>query len=329
MFKYFRLTAIIMLLAASLLSLSGCSSCKNEAGTGYRVVDESGVETYFTAAPERILTMGMGSDGIVLGLVPPERLVSISALADDPCSSNIVELAKKVKRKHRYLSAEQAMALQPDVVFAYDWTKQEQINTMRDLGIKVIVLKGPRTINDIKRNITTISAALNEQKKGAKLITSMDMELDKLSTKLQERGNAPKRRVLLLSLMQTYGGKGCLYDDLCNRAGVINCLSEAGLSNGQALTKEMIVKINPELIIMPVYNDHNTFDINKHNEEFLNDPALVDVDAIKHGRLFYPREGYIYNCSQDAVFGAVEIARAAYGEDFAQDGSRHLSVVDE
>lgn len=327
MYKFIRLTTIVMLLIALLLSLSGCSSCKNELGGGYRVIDETGTETCFTTNPTKILTLGMGSDSIVLGLVPPERLVSINSLADDPSSSNIVELAKKIKKKHRYLSAEQAMALQPDVVFVYDWTKQEQINTMRDLGMKVIVLKGPRTIDDIKQNITTISAALNEREKGAKLIAAMDMELDKLSTKLQERGNKLKRRVLLLSLMQTYGGKGCLYDDLCSRAGVVNCLSEAGLSNGQALTKEMIVKINPELIIMPVYNDHNTFDINKHNEEFLSDPALVDVDAVKYRHLFYPREGYIYNCSQDAVFGAVEIARAAYGEDFAQGSSRHLSVV--
>lgn len=329
MLKFIRLTIILVLTAALFLSLSGCGSCKNELGNGYKVVDEAGMETCFTSKPEKILTLGMGTDGIVLGLVPPERLVSINSLADDPCSSNIVDLAKRVKNKHRYLSAEQAMALQPDVVITYDWTKPEQINTMRDLGMKVIVLKGPRTIEDIKRNITTIATVLKEQEKGAKLIAAMDMELDKLSTKLCERGDTHKRRVLLLSLMQTYGGKGCLYDDLCSRAGVINCLSEAGLSNGQALTKEMIVKIDPELIIMPVYNDHNTFDINKHNEEFLNDPALVDVAAVKHRRLFYPREGYIYNCSQDAVFGAVEIARAAYGEEFSQNSCRHLSVADE
>lgn len=327
MCKFIKLIVIFLLLMAILMNAAGCSSRVAESHNGYKVVDESGSEIYFSSKPERIMTLGMGIDGIVLGLVPPEKMVSVNSLADDPCSSNIVELAKKIKNKHRNPSTEYVMSLQPDVVFAYEWTKSEYIDTMRDLGIKIVVLKGPRTIEDIKRNITTVADTLQEPQQGARLIASMDQEFEALKTKLKKHNHEPKKRVLLLSLMQTYGGKGCLYDELCKEAGVINCLSDAGLHNGQALTKEMILKMQPDVIIMPVYNDHNTFDINKHNEEFLRDPALRDVKAVKNKQLYYPREGYIYNCSQDAVFGAVEIARAAFGKDFAQDSTRHISVL--
>lgn len=327
MYRFVRLIFILLLLVTMLINSTGCSSSVAESHNGYKVVDEAGNEIYFSSKPERIMTLGMGTDGIVLGLVPPDKIVSVNSLADDPCSSNIVDLAKKIKNKHRNPSAEYVMSLQPDVVFAYEWTKSEYIDTMRDLGIKVVVLKGPRTIGDIKRNITTVAAALQETQQGNMLVAAMDKELEALKIKLKKHNHEPKKRVLLLSLMQTYGGKGCLYDELCKEAGVINCLSDAGLHNGQALTKEMILKMQPDVIIMPVYNDHNTFDINKHNEEFLRDPALRDVQAVKNKQLYYPREGYIYNCSQDAVFGAVEIARAAYGKEFIQDGTRHISVL--
>lgn len=326
MYRFVRLIFILLLLVTILINSTGCSSVA-ESHNGYKVVDEAGNEIYFSSKPERIMTLGMGTDGIVLGLVPPEKMVSVNSLADDPCSSNIVDLAKKIKNKHRNPSAEYVMSLQPDVVFAYEWTKSEYIDTMRDLGIKVVVLKGPRTIGDVKRNITTVAAALQETQQGNRLIAAMDKELEALKIKLKKHNYESNKRVLLLSLMQTYGGKGCLYDELCKESGVINCLSDAGLHNGQALTKEMILKMQPDVIIMPVYNDHNTFDINKHNEEFLRDPALRNVQAVKNKQLYYPREGYIYNCSQDAVFGAVEIARAAYGKEFIQDGTRHISVL--
>ncbi len=326
MYRFVRLIFILLLLVTILINSTGCSSVA-ESHNGYKFVDEAGNEIYFSSKPERIMTLGMGTDGIVLGLVPPEKMVSVNSLADDPCSSNIVDLAKKIKNKHRNPSAEYVMSLQPDVVFAYEWTKSEYIDTMRDLGIKVVVLKGPRTIGDVKRNITTVAAALQETQQGNRLIAAMDKELEALKIKLKKHNYESNKRVLLLSLMQTYGGKGCLYDELCKEAGVINCLSDAGLHNGQALTKEMILKMQPDVIIMPVYNDHNTFDINKHNEEFLRDPALRNVQAVKNKQLYYPREGYIYNCSQDAVFGAVEIARAAYGKEFIQDGTRHISVL--
>ena len=93
--------------------------------------------------------------------------------------------------------------------------------------------------------------------------------------------------------MSSYGGKGCIFDNMCKEAGVINGVSAAGIKNGQQITKEMLVKIDPDLLIMPVYNDHGNFDIKKYNQEFLEDPSLQTMRAIKNKQLFYPNEGYI------------------------------------
>ena len=255
-----------------------------------------------------------------------DKLVAVNYLADDPVSSNLVEQAKKIQHKIKNPSAEEVLALKPDVVFAYDWSDMNRVENLRNLGMNVIVLKGPATIEDIRRNVRTIAKAMHADSKGEELVKLMDSRLVQVKQQVAALKLQQPKKIVLVSLMSSYGGEGCIFDDMCKEAGVINGVSAAGIKNGQQVTKEMLVKIDPDLLIMPVYNDHGNFDIKKYNQEFLEDPSLQTMRAIKSKQLFYPNEGYIYNCSQDVVFGVQEIAHAAYGEAFAVQGVQHLRV---
>ena len=255
-----------------------------------------------------------------------DKLVAVNYLADDPVSSNIVEQAKKIQHKIKNPSAEEVLALKPDVVFAYDWSDMNRVENLRNLGMNVIVLKGPATIEDIRQNVRTIAKAMHANSKGEELVKLIDSRLAQVKQQAAALKLQQPKKIVLVSLMSSYGGKGCIFDDMCKEAGVINGVSDAGIKNGQQVTKDMLLKINPDLLIMPVYNDHGNFDIKKYNREFLDDPSLQTMRAIKNKQLFYPNEGYIYNCSQDVVFGVQEIAHAAYGEAFAIQGVQHLRV---
>lgn len=161
----------------------------------------------------------------------------------------------------------------------------------------------------LKRMWKLIAKTLGEEDKGNLMIAKMDDKLAEIKEKVDNIKPEQRKKLVLISLMTSYGGKGCTlwYLSVCR---CYKWRSDAGLHNGQILTKEMLVAINPDLLIMPVYNDHNTFDIEKYNKEFLEDPALQTLNAVKEKRFFYPREGYIYNSSQDIVFGVQEVARA-------------------
>lgn len=261
-----------------------------------------------------------------MGLGMEDKLVAVNYLADDPVSSNLVEQAKKIQHKIKNPSAEEVLALKPDVVFAYDWSDMNRVENLRNLGMNVIVLKGPATIEDIRQNVRTIAKAMHADSKGEELVKLMDSRLTQVKQQVEALKLQQPKKIVLVSLMSSYGGKGCIFDDMCKEAGVINGVSAAGIKNGQQVTKEMLVKIDPDLLIMPVYNDHGNFDIKKYNQKFLEDPSLQTMRAIKSKQLFYPNEGYIYNCSQDVVFGVQEIAHAAYGEAFDMQGAQHLRV---
>ena len=115
---------------------------------------------------------------------------------------------------------------------------------------------------------------------------------------------------------------------MCRHAGVTNGIAAGGIKNGQTLTKEMLVKINPDILLLPNYDDHGTYDSQAFIRDYLEDPSLQTITAIRNQACYYPRESYVYNASQDFVFGVQEIAYCAYGEAFRQEDNRHISFAD-
>ena len=173
-----------------------------------------------------------------------------------------------------------------------------------------------------------VAAALGEEEKGEALVALFDAEREALAGRLKEVPPDARKTVVVISMSPTYGSRGGLFDGLCGMAGVTNGAAEIGLTAGQALTKEHIVAVNPDVLIVPVWNDHGSYDIEKFNREYLDDPALQTVRAIRERQIYRPHEGYIYNASQDMIFGAQDIAHAAYGDIVPLPVHRHLSVVE-
>ena len=308
----------------------GCSNDRTKVSySGYTVVDAMGTTVHIPQKPKRILTLAMCTDSMVLGMLPTTNLVGINNLADDPVSSNIVAKAKKIPLKIKDPSAEEIMALKPDLIIATGWTGADKVSMMRELGFPVIVIPLITTLEDIKQSINIIAAALAEEEKGAEIINKMEQELTFIREKIAKIPESSRKKVVLLSVMTTYGGSGCLFDDMCKYAGVENGIATAGIKNGQVLTKEMLVKINPDILLLSSYNNHGTYDVSKFNNEYLQDPSLQTITAIKTQNLQYPREGYTYNASQDVVYGVRELAYCAYGKEFMQDYDNHISVAPE
>ncbi len=322
------------MIAASILlcvMMAGCGAEQQaeSRGTSYRIVDSRGVTVELAKKPQKIVTFSAGTDQILLGMVSTERLAAINALLDDPVSSNIVAKAKKIPVKIHIPSAEQLIAMQPDLVIAPDWVSEEIVGMLRDAGLKVIVCKGAKNAEDVQGNIRLIAKAIGEEEQGKRLVAAMDTKLAEIQQKTAAISEGQRKKVVLISLMTTYGGGDCMFDDMCRRANVVNGLAAAGIKNGQTFNKEQLVAINPDLLILPAYNDHGNYDVESYRREFLEDPSLQTLRAIREQNLYLPREGYLYNSSQDMVFGVQEVAYAAYGEDFAQPADRHLSVSGE
>lgn len=319
----------VLLLGVLLLVLAaGCGNKAPEQAAGYTVTDAQGRAVAFEKKPVRILNYGLWLDNIVLGMLPPERLVGIDHMADDPNSSNIVGIAEGIAEKINHPSAERVLALHPDVVFLDADIDAGPAQTLPELGIRVVACKKPHNAEELRAAVRMVAAALGEEEKGEALVALFDAEREALAGRLKEVPPDARKTVVVISMSPTYGSRGGLFDGLCSMAGVTNGAAEIGLTAGQALTKEHIVAVNPDVLIVPVWNDHGSYDIEKFNREYLDDPALQTVRAIRERQIYRPHEGYIYNASQDMIFGAQDIAHAAYGDIVPLPVHRHLSVVE-
>ena len=182
----FCLVLIFLLISGCSSSLQSQSNSKADATQNmletsstrsYSITDLTGTKVTFNAKPKKILTFAMYTDQIVLGLVTSDRLVGINVLLDDPVVSNIIPIAKKVTRKIGDPSAEQVLSMKPDLIIVSDWTDAAKIQSMRDLGLKVVSVKAPVTIQDAKDAVSQVAAAIGEPEKGKQLVGLMDKKL--------------------------------------------------------------------------------------------------------------------------------------------------------
>lgn len=60
----------------------------------------------------------------------------------------------------------------------------------------------------------------------------------------QQTGRPPVG--LLVSQMTSYGGKNSMFDTVCTKARVTNGIAMVELNNGEKLTKELVVKADPD-----------------------------------------------------------------------------------
>ncbi|MGM9519857.1 MAG: ABC transporter substrate-binding protein, partial [Phascolarctobacterium sp.] len=104
---------LVLFLLCSIL-ISGCTR-KKTAPTDekilYSVTDATGFKLNFTAKPQRIISLSISTDEILLDLVPTASIVALTKYVDDAGISNVVERAQEVKGRVRDTNPESILAM--------------------------------------------------------------------------------------------------------------------------------------------------------------------------------------------------------------------------
>ncbi len=242
--------ALLLCVLSLLLTACSPSGPRSSEPVAYQVTDTEGTVTAFPAPPKRIVTLSMSTDEVMLGLVEPERMAAVNGLLDDPVSSNVTALVKAIPRRIGNPTVEEIMALQPDLVVVPDWGDLSIVPSLREAGLKVVVCKGAKNLAEIRETITLLAAAAGEEERGARLQSMMDEKLAEIEAKVQQIPPEQRKSVVLISLMSAYGGIGSSFDEACSLAGVTNGRAAFGIRDGQVMTKEQLVAINPDILFL-------------------------------------------------------------------------------
>ena len=304
---------IIMLLTGALL-LTGCGQSgfgSIQSGMHYFGFGDAAYSTSLHSKPQRIVSLNIRSDEILLALVNPERVVALSRLADDDGISNITEDAKKISQRVT-LNAEQLIFMRPDLVLATQSQPPELIQTLRDAGIIVHVHKTPHKIGEVETVIRQTADAVGEKEGGERLIQQMEGEMKPINAAVAHISAEERVKLVRFTLLGGSGGKGTAFDEICRLAGVQNGASVIGVQNGQQLSKEQIISFNPDVLILPTWGYTTNTDMEQYAADILNDPALQQVTAVKDRRVVAIEDRHMLSTSQYMIECVKDIFRAAY-----------------
>lgn len=185
-------------------------------------------------------------DAILVELIPPERIGALSHYSGDPRSSSIdPALARRFPATNG--TAEEVLALRPELVLASSFTPAATQAAYRRLGLEVATFGTASTIEDNKRQILDIAAAVGAPERGRAIVARIDRAVAAVSPRDAARPSA----LLWLGSSALVNGGGTLIDDLLRTAGFRNASADYGIRYTAALPLELVAANPPDVMLSP------------------------------------------------------------------------------
>ena len=127
-------------------------------------------------APTRIVSLNQCLDAILVELVPKERIAAISHYSRDPLRSPIAALAQTLPIT--YESAEEIVALRPDLVLASRHSAIPTRNALRRVGIHYELFDVPFSVKESLAQIRQIAALVDNAAAGEALVTRIERAIE-------------------------------------------------------------------------------------------------------------------------------------------------------
>jgi len=195
-------------------------------------------------SPQHITSLNLCTDQILMMLVEPTRIASISHLSRQRAISAMAAVTAKLPIN--YGKAEEVFMQQPDLVLVGSYTSRSTVALLRKLGRHVVEVPPADSFEDIYRNIATIGKAVGETSKALRLIKQTKKQLSLF--KLEKRTGLP---VAALYFANGYSsGANTLINKVVRRAGFNTLAGKLGFKGTQKLSLEALLFSRPDLLIV-------------------------------------------------------------------------------
>lgn len=213
--------------------------------------------------PQRIVSLNLCTDQLLMMLVEPKRIAAVSYLARRRDTSALYAEASRIPITHG--QAEEVFTLQPDLVLAGKYTRRPTVDILKRLGERVEEFDLSHSFADIRANLRRMGDLVGERDKAEALIAEFDADLKRF------RDDRPAHRPLAaLYYANAYtAGGDTLAGEMLEASGMRNLGAELGLKQIKELPLEVLVMANPELVVKG-----RSFDPPALAQEVFEHPAL-------------------------------------------------------
>lgn len=212
------------------------------------------------AAPQRVVSINLCADQLLVALAEPSQIAGLSPLAADPALSAVAARAGAFARVRP--NAEAVLALSPDLVIAGAWGGREAEAILAGRAIPVLRLPLAEDFPAIRAQILQAGEALGQAARAAALTADIDRRL----AAIVPAGGEP---VLVWQAAGFTPGHGTLADAVLVAAGRANAARFAGYGT---IRLEALLAAPPSLLVLPTLARGSTTSL---AETLLLHPALA------------------------------------------------------
>jgi iron complex transport system substrate-binding protein len=197
-----------------------------------------------SAAPVRIVSLNPCLDAILVELVPTQRIAAISHYSRDPLRSPISSLARTLPIT--YETAEEIVALRPDLVLTSGHSAIPTRNALRRVGIRYELFDVAFSVADSLAQIRRIAALVGNPPAGEALATKIERAI--AAARLPDA--APRLTAVVYETGGLTAGANTVTNELMQIVGLDNLAARYDIRTHQPLPLELIVATPPDLLLV-------------------------------------------------------------------------------
>ena len=242
----------------------------------YKMVDGTSETVILDHKAERIVAVGPNAADLASELAGDSVVASTAAPYQ---SSNGV-------KQRVALDVKAIAALKPDIVIVEDDDgTTDLVRPLREAGIKVALLRAPKTVKEVEDQTRNVGQLLGRADKAESLITTMMNYIRDTESLRFARRDDPKKTVAVYNENGLYGAPDTLIQDMLKYVNVENAATKAGVKWSYMGKKDDLIKVDPDVIIVPTDVKAPGFNRDSVLNSYYNDPALKNIKAIKNKKV--------------------------------------------
>jgi len=318
--------ALSGLAALALLLLAGCGDSNADGAS----VPTVGI-VVGTAGEQQLPVTVQSADGRQVEVTDTSRIVSLwgnitevvyglglgDSVVGRDSSATFPEVADLplVTRGHD-LSVEGVLSLNPTLVLASKDNSgpSSALNQLRNVGVPVVVLEDPQSVDDIVPRIRLIATALGVASAGEELVRLTESDLEQAKSGIPAGAESP--RVAFLYMRGTVGvyllgGPNAGADSVIRAAGGIDAGTAMGLSQAfTPISSEALAKAAPDVILMTTTGLESVGGI----DGLVKIPGIAQTPAGESRRVITMEDSLLYSFGPRTPQAIETLIGALYGE---------------
>lgn len=191
-----------------------------------------------------VASINLCADQLLVHLADPGQIVGLSPYARDPTQSGVAAAAAAFPPLSG--TAEEVLALRPDLVLAGRYTKRATRDLLKAHGLRVVELEAVRSVEESNRQVEQVGRLLGQEARAGSLVR----RVEEAALRARAAAAVEPRSVLPVQRRGWVSGGSSLISSLLATLGLRNAARGGTRALGGFASLESIVALRPDLLVV-------------------------------------------------------------------------------